>query len=76
MPIRQTYVREKIRPITDADKEFRAFEHVRRARGAAKSVGRKEKKAKEREQDLAGGAKAAAKEAKEPKEKKEKKAKA
>jgi len=87
MPIRQMHIREKARTITDAEKAFKAYEHVRRARGAAKSIGRKEKKAREREADLAapGGGAAAAKgkepkekapkEPKEPKEKKEKKAK-
>jgi len=64
-PIRQPVVREKRRAITKAEKEFKAYEHVRRARGAAKSVGRKEKKAKEREQELVPG------QAKEAKEKKE-----
>ncbi|OQV19153.1 60S ribosomal protein L13 [Hypsibius exemplaris] len=68
-PIRQPVVREKRRAITQAEKEFKAYEHVRRARGAAKSVGRKEKKAKEREQELVPGS------GKAPKEEKVKKAK-
>jgi Ribosomal protein L13e len=69
LPIRQHATREKARPITAAEKSFKAYEHVRRARGAAKSIGRKEKKAKEREQELVPSAKSA----KEPKEKKGKK---
>jgi len=71
LPIRQPHTREKARPITEAEKKFKAYEHVRRARGAAKSVGRKEKKAKEREQEVVPSAKAS----KEPKEKKGKAAK-
>jgi len=67
MPIRQPAVREKARVITDAEKKFKAYDYVRRSRGHAKSIGRKEKKAKEREQEVAPSAK---KEAKEPKEKK------
>jgi len=64
LPIRQPHVREKARVITQAEKDFKAYEHVRRARGAAKSVGRKEKKAKEREQEVVPSAKAEKKEKK------------
>jgi large subunit ribosomal protein L13e len=69
MPVRQVYAKEKARAITEADQSFKAYEFVRRARGAAKSVGRKEKKAREREQEVVPAA------AKAPKEKKEKKGK-
>ena len=65
-PIRQPLVKEKARAITQAEKEFKAYDHVRRARGHAKSIGRKEKKAKEREQEVVPSGKAA----KEPKAKK------
>lgn len=68
MPVRQQYAKEKARTITDADRAFKAYDYVRIARGAAKSIGRKEKKAREREQEVIPTAKA-------PKEKKEKKVK-
>lgn len=71
MPVRQPAAKEKARAITKDEKTFNAYAHVRRAMGAAKSVGRKEKKAKERDQEVIPSAAAKApKEAKEPKEKK------
>ncbi|GAV08870.1 hypothetical protein RvY_18498 [Ramazzottius varieornatus] len=78
MPVRQQQGKEKARAISKDEKTFDAYVHVRRAMGAAKSIGRKEKKAREKEQEVVAPAQAAKapKEPKEPKEKKEKKGKA
>ncbi|XP_055357544.1 60S ribosomal protein L13-like [Paramacrobiotus metropolitanus] len=68
MPVRQQHSREKARNVSDKDKGFDAYQFVRQARGIARSVGRKEKKAKEREQEVAAPVKPAKE--KEPKKKK------
>lgn len=51
MPIKQRLVREKSRPVTEADTKFQAFQALRMARADARLVGQREKKAKQAAED-------------------------
>ena len=51
MPVQKRVVREKARPVNDADTKFQAFQALRMARADAKLIGQREKKAKQAAED-------------------------
>lgn len=51
MPVQKRVIREKARPVNDADTKFQAFQALRMARADAKLIGQREKKAKQAAED-------------------------
>ena len=51
MPIRQQFVKEKARAVTEDEKKYSVFETMRVARADAKLVGVREKRAKQKEEE-------------------------
>ena len=51
LPVKKSLIREKARPVNDADTKFQAFQALRMARADARLIGQREKKAKQAAED-------------------------